>query len=408
MQSTQCPTHPWITFVLDTHKLRPEIWLLGGEAISKCDHIAGVPLLPHTAAELMQVYLAKGAQATTAIEGNTLTEDEVRRRIEHDLPLPPSKEYLGVEIDNIVRACNAVLDEASSGGAAPLTSEKIAAFNAAVLKGLVVEPHVAPGQFRTYSVGVADYRAVPHTAARPLLDALCEWLNQPWFTGLQNVEREQLNRLDAVFKAVLAHLYIAWIHPFGDGNGRTARLVEFYILVNAGIPFPSAHLLSNHYNQTRSDYYRQLSHASNSQGDVSSFLQYALRGFADQLREQIMAIRLEQQRLFWERQVSYLLGESKTDRRRKHLVLDLALLPEGLAKRDLTSVSARVARAYATLDDKTLTRDVDALLKLGLIDKIDTKFLAKVDMVLAYLPSRAMAKSVAHADARLSRPDGGR
>jgi len=406
MDKTLCPTHPWITFGLDTRQLRPEVWLLGGEVISKFDHIAGVPLLRETAQELMQVYLTKGVQATTAIEGNTLTEQEVRRRIDHDLPLPPSKEYLGVEIDNIVSASNAVLHDVSTCGPVPLTAEKIAAFNAAVLQGLAVEPHVVPGALRTYAVGVADYRAVPHPAIKPLLDELCRWLNQPWFAGLQSFGPDQWQRLDAVFKAILAHLYIAWIHPFGDGNGRTARLVEFYILVNAGIPFPAAHLLSNHYNQTRSDYYRQLSHASQAR-DVTRFIQYALQGFADQLREQILAIRAQQQRLFWERQVSDLLSESKTGRRRKHLVLDLALLPQGLARRDLTNISPRVARAYATLDDKTLTRDIEALIKLDLIDKINGQFRAKVDMVLAYLPPRALAKSAAHSDARLSAPDGG-
>ncbi|NOY75701.1 MAG: hypothetical protein GXP32_07900 [Kiritimatiellaeota bacterium] len=32
----------------------------------------------------------------------------------------------------------------------------------------------------------------------------------------------------------LAHVYIAWIHPFGDGNGKTARLMEFYLLLRSG------------------------------------------------------------------------------------------------------------------------------------------------------------------------------
>ena len=47
---------------------------------------------------------------------------------------------------------------------------------------------------------------------------------------------------EGILKATLAHLYIAWIHPFGDGNGRTARLVEFMLLSRAGVPSPSAHL----------------------------------------------------------------------------------------------------------------------------------------------------------------------
>ncbi len=38
---------------------------------------------------------------------------------------------------------------------------------------------------------------------------------------------------------------MAWIHPFGDGNGRTARLLEFLILARCGmVPLPAAHLLS--------------------------------------------------------------------------------------------------------------------------------------------------------------------
>ncbi len=57
-----------------------------------------------------------------------------------------------------------------------------------------------------------------------------------------------------VLKAIVAHLYIAWIHPFGDGNGRTARMVEFKICLSSGIAVPAGHLLSNHYNETREAY----------------------------------------------------------------------------------------------------------------------------------------------------------
>jgi hypothetical protein len=51
--------------------------------------------------------------------------------------------------------------------------------------------------------------------------------------------------------AVVAHVYFEWIHPFGDGNGRTGRLIELKLLLEAGVPQPAAHLLSNHYNATR-------------------------------------------------------------------------------------------------------------------------------------------------------------
>lgn len=65
----------------------------------------------------------------------------------------------------------------------------------------------------------------------------------------------------AILKAIAAHLYLAWIHPF-DGNGRTARLMELRLLLAAGVTTPATHLLSNHYNLTRGEYYRQLDAAS--------------------------------------------------------------------------------------------------------------------------------------------------
>ena len=93
-------THPWLRFMvrLDAATAPPDLWMLLGEAASKCDHIAGVPLKPETADRLHKLYLAKGVRATTAIEGNSLSEEEVIGRLDGSLHLPPSKEYLGKEI----------------------------------------------------------------------------------------------------------------------------------------------------------------------------------------------------------------------------------------------------------------------------------------------------------------------
>ena len=265
-------SHPWLSFSVDLRRAAWEFWIFAGEALSKCEHLAGVPLGPEAASELMKVYLAKGALATTAIEGNTLTEEEARRRIDGQLELPPSKEYLGIEIDNIVAATDQVLSDCRSGQLGKLTPAVICDFNRAVLAGLELEAHIEPGKLRHYSVGVADYRGAPVGDLSTLLERLCDWLDTPWLDHIGSLQKSDRVRLEGIIKSILAHLYLAWIHPFGDGNGRTARLVEFFILARAGIPFPAAHLLSNHYNETRSDYYRQLSYASKSGGDVPAIL----------------------------------------------------------------------------------------------------------------------------------------
>ena len=47
--------------------------------------------------------------------------------------------------------------------------------------------------------------------------------------------QQQTFLVDAVVQAIVTHVYLEWIHPFGDGNGRTGRLLEFYILLRWGI-----------------------------------------------------------------------------------------------------------------------------------------------------------------------------
>jgi Fic family protein len=93
------------------------------------------------------------APATTAIEGNTLTEDEVLQLIRGTLKLPASKEYLAREVDNIIRVANEVWQD-QSGRYKSLSPELIREFNRRILEGLTLEPHVVPGESRTYSVGV--------------------------------------------------------------------------------------------------------------------------------------------------------------------------------------------------------------------------------------------------------------
>src|SRR5256885_1717048 len=93
------PSHPWISFRIgDLSRAPADLWALLGEARSKIEHLAGVPLLPATAEQLHQVYLAKGALATTAIEGNTLSEEQVLNHLQGKLNLPPSQSYLAQEV----------------------------------------------------------------------------------------------------------------------------------------------------------------------------------------------------------------------------------------------------------------------------------------------------------------------
>lgn len=383
-------THPWITFRLNLERASPQLWMKLGEVASKCEHIAGVPLQPETARRLHQLYLAKGAAATTAIEGNTLTEDEVLKRIEGRLPLPPSREYLGQEVDNIVKACDLIVKGIASGGVV-LNSERIRQFNKIALAGLQLENGISPGEIRTYPVVVGNvYRGAPAEECAMLLDRLCEWLNGKEFEAPKETSPFEIAVVYAVLKAIVAHVYLAWIHPFGDGNGRTARLVEFAILMAAGIPQPACHLLSNHYNQTRSRYYQQLDSAGKSGGDLIPFIEYAIQGFVDGLRDQLRVIGDQQWSVSWENYVYQTFRDKKRtgDRRQRELVLALSGRSEPIPTGRITELTPAIAKEYASKANRTLVRDLKELERLGLIEKTPEGIRAKREIILAFLPWR--------------------
>ena len=223
---------------------------------------------------------------------------------------------------------------------------------------------VLPGLIRRHEVGVARYRGAPSQDCEYLLHELCRWLNSESFPP-----DEDRRIAFGILKAIIAHLYLAWIHPFGDGNGRTARLVEFQLLLSCGVPSVAAHLLSNHYNVTRDEYYLQLVISSGSGGDVFPFIKYALQGFIEGLNEQILTIEKHQLEAHWIKHVHDLFRnkDSPTDIRRRQLVEDLGEATEPVPIVHLRYISPRVAEGYAGKTDRTIRRDVNVLEEMGLL-----------------------------------------
>lgn len=383
-------THPWINFQLDLRRIPARVWVLLGVAASDADHIAHSMLKPETGRQLHQLFLARGVLATTAIEGNTLSEDDALKAVEGTLELPESQQYLGREIQNIIDAANEIKEEMVDSEASPRISRKtIERYNEVVLRDLPLSTGVVPGRVRDHSVGVARYRGAPYQDCEYLLDRLSRWLNESDL----NTEDREFRVPYAILKAIVAHLYIAWIHPFGDGNGRTARLLEVQILLAAELPAPVCHLLSNHYNLTRSEYYRQLDLASRS-GDPIPFVEYAVRGLVDGVDDALGTIRAQQFSDRWEQHVYETFGELKTgaDRRRLRLVLDLTRQHEEtldpVSKQELRRLSPALSEAYAGKTVKTLTRDLNAILAMGLLEAEDQGYVPRDWIILAFRPDR--------------------
>ena len=137
--------------------------------------------------------------------------------------IPPSRKYLEQEVKNVLDALNTILaDVVERNAIASVTPEMIKAFNKQVGHDLGDAFESVPGQFREHEVVVGAYRPPDHRDVTPLVEKMCEWLRREF--GFS--EDAAPDFYTGVIEAIVAHVYLVWIHPFGDGNGRSARLSE--------------------------------------------------------------------------------------------------------------------------------------------------------------------------------------
>ena len=251
-----------------------------------------------------------------------------------------------------------------------------------------------PGAVRQHSVLVGNYRGAPAEECEELLHRLCAWLSSDAFCpGM-----EGMRIAVAIIQAFVVHVYLAWIHPFGNGNGRTARLVEVFLLLRAGALVPATHLLSNFYNLTRSRYYTELSELSRpKQGryPLKSFLSYAVEGLVDGLNEQLSLVASFHLRVIWENHVYSQFRGKKGDhhKRLRDLMLSLRI---GEIHR-ISSMGDLLPdlyhEHYRNKTQRTLQRDLQTLVSEGYLENTSLGYRPRTEILQGMLPKRAQTDS---------------
>ena len=357
-----------------------------GQCVAYIRALNNTPILPRYYDELMLLALRKGAQATTAIEGNTLSGEEIAR-LQQGEKLPPSKEYQGTEVSNILDAFNEILVETIYKNKGQLISpDLLLRFHQLVGKNLGEHFKAIPGQFRNSDVTVGLYRCPDHRDIPELISQYCEWLQTEFNYAGGN---QQFS--DIIIHAMVAHVYLEWIHPFGDGNGRTGRLLEFYILSRGGNPDITLHILSNHYNNTRPEYYRQLENASTT-GNLSAFIEYALTGFRDGLQQTLEKIQASQLLNTWQKYVydqfsEIEMGQKEVFKRRRTLGLEIPI-DKKFTFKEIPELTIKLARLYSGKSTKTLERDIHELIKNDILIFDEGKYFANISVLNKMIAKR--------------------
>lgn len=357
-----------------------------GQCDSTIKALCNTPIEPEYRSNLLQVSLKKGAQATTAIEGNTLTDEEINK-IEEGTKLPPSKKYQEIEVKNIIDAQNSLLLEVTiDDKSEKITIDLIKRFNHLVGKNLGEHFEAIPGKLRKNNVVVGiKYRPPDYQDIEYLLNQFCQWsVNEFHFSKGQDF-------IDSIIQAIVSHVYVVWIHPFGDGNGRTARLLEFYIMLRAGKPDFASHLLSNFYNETRNEYYRHLDKSTKT-GDLTDFISYAIKGYRDGLDNILDLVKTNQFKVSWKNYIYTIFQTEKIKsknepltKRRRNLILNIPLFKK-LTVDEISILNVEIASTYKSLSRRSLTRDIKELIELELLKNKDKSYWANTNLLIQYFP----------------------
>ncbi len=389
-------SHDFIKFPPNLQNIRSRVWLLLGEIQAGIDHIKQLPIPPDDSNMLRRVYLTKGVHSTTAIEGNSFSEEEVAKIINKEMEVPLSREYQEKQIDNMVTAFSTVGRNLIGGESTEFSVDLLHSYHKLVLESLEesLSNEVNIGEFRRHRVEVGRYLAAPPEDIARQMEQFCDWLNDKP-TGPKGYEVAE-----QIVKAIVAHVYFAWIHPYGDGNGRMSRLVEFAILLRVGVPDIAAHLPSNFYNDTRDKYYKELqnSHGEFNEGsypkeaDLHGFLEYALQGFKDELDKQFKRIHGLQILTIWHDVIHAQFRKrfsenlSKTRQRQKRLVLDLTdhRFEKPASRTEIPDITAALARAYRDKTERTIQRDLNELVKMGMLKREEKGYKPNTDILMAF------------------------
>jgi Fic family protein len=195
----------------------------------------------------------KTIRASLAIEGNTLSEDQITSIIENKRVIGPSKDIK--EVENAIQAYDNLTNFDAFSKVSYLEAHRL------LMTGLVD----MPGQFRTGSVGVIQGDRIAHLAPPG-------WNVDNLMTNLFGYLKEGEDNL--IIKSCVFHYEMEFIHPFMDGNGRMGRLWQTVILMRANPVFEYLPI-EQEIKKSQEEYYHVLSQCDK-EGLSTKFVEYLL------------------------------------------------------------------------------------------------------------------------------------
>jgi len=183
-----------------------------------------------------------------------------------------------------------------------------------------------------------------------LLKELCTFAN--------NYDKD--NFIHPIIKSIIIHFMIAYIHPFVDGNGRTARSLVYWYLIKNGYSFAEYMAISRIIYRSKNLYEKAFLYVENDDNDLSYFIQYNL----DIMNKAYKELWKYLQNKIKERNNLFLYNNKENLNQRQVSILEI--IKGGFNK----IVTVKEISTRFGITDKTAREDLKKLVKKNIIGTI--------------------------------------
>lgn len=301
-------------------------------------------LIPKWEVALRREALIVNAHASTAIEGNPLSLEEVSE-------LAKGREIMATrkaknEVLNYLKVLE-LLPKLTDNG--EITEKLILNIHHRLTKGVLDNPGDS-GVYRNKQVVIGNrftgritFRP-PDTGKVPaLMKEFIIWLNS-----------DDISEIDAVIISGISHYEFVRIHPFIDGNGRTARVLASLILYLRGFDTKRFFALDDYYDSDRPAYYNALQSVDSKKLDTTEWLEYFTNGVAlqvEKVKEKVLS-------LSGDRKKKEIKGQVALTERQMRIVERINTHGE---------ITNRDVRGMFKLSDEGALKEIRKLMKLGVL-----------------------------------------
>jgi Fic family protein len=322
--------------------------------------LTNIPYQRAWAETLQEMELKREVAGTSKIEGADFTDREFEEAIggavsEGDLTRSQKQARAAINTYRWI----AKLDRTK-----PITSDLVVEIHRRIVTG-GDDDHCAPGQLRSSGENVTFGRPRHRGAeggieCRRAFEALCRALESDFRPH------------DGLIQALAIHYHIGAIHPFQDGNGRTARALEALLLQRAELRDTLFIAMSNFYYDEKDKYLAILSNVAVDGHNLTAFLKFALGGLASQCQRLLKEIRRNVSKTLYREIMSRMYSRLQSTRKRALASRQLRILEILLDQDDsirLSLLYAKISESYVALRSGELAfvRDINNLITLRAI-----------------------------------------